>query len=692
MRILFALTYYRPHVSGLTIHIQRIAEALAARHHQVTVLTSRYRPDLAADEYMHGVHVVRVPVWWRPGKGVVSPGVPAALARLAREHDVIVQSLPANPDAVWWSRRQAKQSGRPLALVYACGVRFGGGIAQRALERACRTVFAGAIADADGILVLSSDYADHQPALRDARHKIVAIPPPVAMPEVSAADRQAFRERWQLRDDHCHVLLAARMAAEKGVEYLLDALPIVAGRVGHTRLVVTADQSQVIGERAYRKRLHARLAACDPPVVFAGELATSDLAACFAACDVTVLPSVNETESFGMVQVESMLCGTPVVASDLPGVREPVTRTGMGVLVRPAHAASLADGLATVVSARGAFVQPRAAIQGAYDSTLAIEQVESWLADTAQRHRRAAAQHRARIAQFRAQATQIPAFRALVRSVEAQLIGDAGALEGPTLDFGCGDAHFAAALGRVFDVGIDADPHVLADARHRSAHRRLVCADGRRLPFGAGTFATVVANSTLEHIDRVDEALAEIARVLRPGGRLLVTMPSHRFAAMLAVPTLASRLGLASLARWYGRWFNRHSRHVTTDAPDQGIARFARHGLIVSGWRYYLSPRAHAAFDALHYAGVSNLASRRLTGQWVAGPLRFAAPLYAAAFAGVLAPTPEGSEGPYVLYDLRRGDAPCTTRGDDIALDDGVDPRWRSRSASPARLTDDAVV
>ena len=67
MRILFALTYSRPHVSGLTIHIQRIAEALAARHHQVTVLTSRYRPDLAADEYMHGVHVVRVPVWWRPG-------------------------------------------------------------------------------------------------------------------------------------------------------------------------------------------------------------------------------------------------------------------------------------------------------------------------------------------------------------------------------------------------------------------------------------------------------------------------------------------------------------------------------------------------------------------------------------------------------------------------------------------------
>jgi hypothetical protein len=309
----------------------------------------------------------------------------------------------------------------------------------------------------------------HQPGLRNARQT-------VAIASRKAADRQAFRER-------CNATtlprVLRRMAAEKGVEYLLDALPIVAGRVGHTRLVVTADQSQVIGERAYRKRLHARLAACDPPVVFTG---TRDLR-------LRVLCGVRRHGASERERTElgwwSRACPTPVVASDLPGVREPVTRTGMGVLVRPAHAASLADGLATVVSARGAFVQPRAAIQGAYDSTLAIEQVESWLADTAQRHRRAAAQHRARIAQFRAQATQIPAFRALVRSVEAQLIGDAGALEGPTLDFGCGDAHFAAALGRVFDVGIDADPHVLADARHRSAMGGSCRTDA--LPFGAGT-------------------------------------------------------------------------------------------------------------------------------------------------------------------------------------------------------------
>ena len=48
-----------------------------------------------------------------------------------------------------------------------------------------------------------------------------------------------------------------------------------------------------------------------------------------------MLPSLNSTESWGIVQVESMSCGTPVVATDLPGVRMPVKMTGMGRIVPP---------------------------------------------------------------------------------------------------------------------------------------------------------------------------------------------------------------------------------------------------------------------------------------------------------------------------------------------------------------------
>ena len=61
MKILFILTYYRPHVSGLTIYVERLAKALAEHGHTVTVLTSHYTQDLPNEEQMDGVRVVRVP-------------------------------------------------------------------------------------------------------------------------------------------------------------------------------------------------------------------------------------------------------------------------------------------------------------------------------------------------------------------------------------------------------------------------------------------------------------------------------------------------------------------------------------------------------------------------------------------------------------------------------------------------------
>ena len=73
MKILFSLTYYYPHISGLTIYAQRLAEALAARGHQVTVLTSQHDPALPREDEHQGVRIVRVPVTFRIGKPCRDP-------------------------------------------------------------------------------------------------------------------------------------------------------------------------------------------------------------------------------------------------------------------------------------------------------------------------------------------------------------------------------------------------------------------------------------------------------------------------------------------------------------------------------------------------------------------------------------------------------------------------------------------
>jgi len=221
-----------------------------------------------------------------------------------------------------------------------------------------------------------------------------------------------------------------------------------------------------------------------------------------------------------------------------------------------------------------------------------------------------------------------------VRSVEVRLLRSAAPFEAPVLDLECGDGHFAAAVGCGFDVGLDPD--------------------AASMPFGNRTFGTIVANSTLEHVESLDAVIREAARVLRPGGRLVMTVTSHRCGDMLAVPTVAVRLGLRALAARYVGWFNTRSRHVTTEGPGQWRRRLDAQGLRVTRSEYYLSARAHRLFDVLHYAALPNLAARSLTGRWVVPPLGWAGALPARWMEEIVAGGRDGHEGPYALLIAER--------------------------------------
>jgi glycosyltransferase involved in cell wall biosynthesis len=105
----------------------------------------------------------------------------------------------------------------------------------------------------------------------------------------------------------------------------------------------------VLGEEVYAQRLAPLIQALGDHWTFLGNLTPTELAAFYRSCEVTVLPSLNSTESFGIVQIEAMTCGTPVVASNLPGVRQPVMMTGMGRIVPPANARALAEAIIDVL-------------------------------------------------------------------------------------------------------------------------------------------------------------------------------------------------------------------------------------------------------------------------------------------------------------------------------------------------------
>src|SRR4029450_4953862 len=89
------------------------------------------------------------------------------------------------------------------------------------------------------------------------------------------------------------------------------------------------------------------------------------LAIFYGMCDVVALPS--RTDSFAAVQVEAMLSGTPVVATDIPGARSVVATTGMGLPVRPRDSSALAAGIVRAMQDRAALVKARGAVRQAFD-------------------------------------------------------------------------------------------------------------------------------------------------------------------------------------------------------------------------------------------------------------------------------------------------------------------------------------
>jgi glycosyltransferase involved in cell wall biosynthesis len=180
-----------------------------------------------------------------------------------------------------------------------------------------------------------------------------------------------------IREGQPIIGMVARLASEKGAEYLAQALPRVLEDQPDARVLYVGQYEDVLGEEEYGRRLAPMLAELGEHWTFLGILDSEDLAAFFSICDLTVLPSLNSTESFGMVQVESMLCGTPVVASDLPGVRQPTNATGMGLTVPPADAHSLAEAILTILNEPHLFIKPREKIAELYAAEVIADTYEA---------------------------------------------------------------------------------------------------------------------------------------------------------------------------------------------------------------------------------------------------------------------------------------------------------------------------
>jgi len=134
----------------------------------------------------------------------------------------------------------------------------------------------------------------------------------------------------------------------------------------------------VVGEEGYFDRLYPRIQEFEKSGnwKFLGLIPDGEMPAFYASLDVLVLPSLNSTESFGFVQIEAMINGTPVVASDLPGVRQPVLMHEMGRIFPVGDPTALAEGVIQILRNRAEYVRDPQPIKNIYLPDSAAEAYE----------------------------------------------------------------------------------------------------------------------------------------------------------------------------------------------------------------------------------------------------------------------------------------------------------------------------
>lgn len=160
--------------------------------------------------------------------------------------------------------------------------------------------------------------------------------------------------------------------------------------------------------------------------------------------------------------------------------------------------------------------------------------------------------------------------------------------ERPVLDLGCGDGLVTSFVLSKVEIGLDPDEKVLAQAAERGIYERFEAVPAEELPLPDESMGTVVSNSVFEHLPQVDAVLEQVARVLRPGGRLLFTVPTDAFSTWLFLPSGR-----------YAAWRNRQLVHRNLWSADRWLSHLRRVGLEVEIVRPYLRRALVYAWDAL---------------------------------------------------------------------------------------------
>jgi glycosyltransferase involved in cell wall biosynthesis len=347
VKILISTPYYLPNISGITIYIKTLSEELTKKGHKVTILTSWHDLTTNNEEIVNGVKIKRLKIAFKIGKGPIVPSFLTESIKEIKKHDVINCHLP-QPESLWIVII-GKILGKKVFLTHHTDLSFWKGFKNKIIDGGVFIFQYLAALLSTKIITYTDDYAKNSYFLKRFLKKSVNIYPPIKFEEKENLELKKRIDKL-VKNRKYVIGFCGRIAKQKGIELLIKSTKLLDKKLGKNNYVILmVGPIRVIGENYYGYLQKKYKLILKEKFVFMDNIERKILSNFYKKIDLLVLPSDDRLESFGWVQVEAMKCGTPCVATNLPGMRVPVLETNFGELFRNKNKIDLANKLELVL-------------------------------------------------------------------------------------------------------------------------------------------------------------------------------------------------------------------------------------------------------------------------------------------------------------------------------------------------------
>jgi len=345
-KILITSTYFYPYISGLSLYPYRLAKLLVKQKQELTVLTFKHEASLASVEKEAGININRLKVHFKLTKGLINLFYPVYAWQQVSRHDLVLVNCPGPEN--FWSALFARLMAKKLVVLYHCDLQL-----NKPWYYYLASLFTNLTSFfccwlSHTVISSSKEYATTSQVLKPFLNKTKYFYPLTEKPTV---DKNYLKQLQQTYKQAYPIIgFVGRFSREKNLETLLLALSQLKKTYSRLLFVCAGPySSQVAGETKYYQQINSQLNELEINYAILGILPEQKLATFFSFLDVLVLPSNNRTEAFGMVQLEAMQQGTPVVATNSPGVAKTIKITQAGELFEANSYKQLVNKIKTVL-------------------------------------------------------------------------------------------------------------------------------------------------------------------------------------------------------------------------------------------------------------------------------------------------------------------------------------------------------